>query len=597
MVSTRVTPNSDPVAVNVIGSSQFGRYNKISAERTWNLFVSTTGELDSDSFQAWLINWAGYQRILNLPQGPIPSVSGQPVNRLPSGSGRGAFKSTRGNFLLIVVNNFVYSVSAQFVVTTVGGLKTFSGEVFMAENLNSQICIVDSSNAWIYSYDSLPSFTMQTDGALGTGALLPNYVEYHNTFFLFGNANTAAAGAAWYAFSYSSATTIVQTTQLALQTKSDFAIAVKKLPGQGNNIIVFGNTVCEIHTQVGGLENYLRNPSKNINYGCLSVTTIGDSGDVVAWLAVNEEEQPVIMIYDGNAALRVSTDGIDYLLSTLVNPRKSTAMLYRIDGHLVYQLTFFDPKDNLTLLYDFNTKMFFNLTDQHFNFHPARYVVYFNNNLYFTSLNNSALYQLSSDFTVINENLPVTSQLSTYDPALVFNIPRERITASIRQANSTRFRANSLVLTLEQGADSGYTQAPTLLDYLITEDIFIADPDGIIINEYGYPILIDGLNSLDNVSSVSGARSRSNANISNITNAVSVYTGGIPYAPRIDLAISKDGGNSWSNYDSRELNYYGFSQNILHWENMGVANDLTFKFRFVGDGRWVLNNGLVDIIS
>lgn len=589
MVSTRVTPNSDPVVVNLIGSSNFGRYNKISAERTWNLFISTAGEPGSDTFQAWLVNYAGYQRIINLPQGPIPSVAGQPVNRLPAGSGRGAFKSTRGNFLVVVVNNFVYTISAQFVVTQIGSLNTFVGEVFMAENLNSQICIVDGANAWIYSYASFPSFTVQTSGALSTGALLPNYVEYHNTFFLFGNANTTSSGAAWYAYSYSNDTTIVQTTQLALQTKSDFAIAIKKLPGQGNNVIVFGNTVCEIHTQVGGLENYLRNPSRNINYGCLSVTTIGDSGDVVAWLAVNEEEQPVIMVYDGNTASRISTDGIDYLLSSLQYPGKSTAMLYRIDGHLVYQLTFFDPKDNLTLLYDFNTKMFFNLTDQYFNFHPARYVVYFNDKLYFTSLNNSALYQLSSDYTVIDENLPITGDLSVYDPALVFNIPRERITASIRQANSTRFRANSLVLTLEQGTDPGYTQAPTLLDYLITEDIFVADPNGHIINEYGYPILIDGLNSF--------ADMLGGVNVSNILTANSVYTGGIPYAPRIDLAISKDGGNSWSNYDSRDLNYYGFAQNILHWENMGVANDLCFKFRFVGDWRWIVNNALVDVIS
>jgi len=579
----------------------------------------------------------------------------------------------------------------------VGSLNTTVGEVFMAENLNYQICVVDGLNAWIYNYtpgSMAYTWTLQTQGALGGTApdLIPNYVEYHNTFFLFGNANTTAIGAAWYAYSpalgaslgnltvrgtgvlaatellinsidvagtyvapqafvnyintgvvanvsaslsgsavtlmspadivistagtvgangitfanfsltggaktqtLSSAlsSSIAQSAMLALQTKSDFALAVKKLPGQGNNVIVFGSTVCEIHTQVGNVSAqipYLRNPSRNINYGCLSVATIGDSGDVIAWLAINEEESASIMAFDGQSASRISTDGIDYLLSQLNKPQQSTAILYRIDGHLLYQLTFYDPSDNITLLYDFNTKLFFNLTDQYFNYHPMRGVAYFNNynnsllssysqGLYFISLNNSALYLMSSNSTFIDENLPPVSSFASYNQSWAYEIPRERITSSIRMANSSRFRTNSLDITLEQGADLYYPAATSgTINFLITETAFIADPDAEIVTETGNPIL-DEQSGLDNLT------------------PAGPYTATIPYVPRIDLAISLDGGNTWSAYNPRQLHPLGFNQNILTWGNMGVANDLCFKLRFWGLSRFVVNNGLAQVIG
>ncbi len=570
MVSRRVTPQASQVPVNIVGGSQFGRYNKISAERTYNMFITTAGKPEGDDFEMFMVNFPGYQRILNFvetpvnPQGILPSF-------WPQGVGRGIFKSTRGDFAVAVINAQVYLLSSSFAVSLIGTLNTSSGEVFMAENLNSQICIVDGQNAWIYYYGNpAPSFTLQTGGPF-TGALIPNYVEYHNSFFLFGNANTDGTGAFWYIYKFASSSTISFVTNLALQTKADFALAVKRLPGQGNNVMVFGSTVAEIWTQVGGLQEYIRNPTKNINYGCISVRTIGESGDVIAWLAANEEESAVIMTYDGNTLDQISTDGIDHILSHINKPELSTALFYRIDGHLLYQLTFYDKSDNVTIVYDFNTKQFLNLTDQFFNYHPARQIIYFNGRIYFISLNNAALYQLSSDIPVINENIARVNASSTYDYNLIYDLQKERITSSIREATSTRFIANSLVVTLEQGTDPNYSELlPTASD-LITEDIF-NPPDDDIITENGDIMAAEG--------SVTGT---SNVNL--------------PYIPRIELAISKDGGETWSNYVSRELHPLGHRQNILQWEGMGAANDICFKFRIWSRWRVVITNGLLDIVS
>ena len=43
--------NFKPVPLNIVGSSVFGRYSKISTERTTNMFIS----------QDFLVDYTGYQ--------------------------------------------------------------------------------------------------------------------------------------------------------------------------------------------------------------------------------------------------------------------------------------------------------------------------------------------------------------------------------------------------------------------------------------------------------------------------------------------------------------------------------------------------------
>ena len=591
MVSTRVTPNAQQMPVNIVGSSDFGRYQKISSEKTYNMFITTNGASPGEeTYEAWLIGFPGYRRVLNfVSPDDTPSTIPHTPNQLPLGSGRGLFKSTRGNFALAVVGAIVYKITPNLTKITVGIINSNSGEVFMAENLNGQICIVDGTNAYIYDYNVSSTLTIQTDGALGSHALIPGYVEYHNTFFLFGNNATGANGSLWFAYKYSnntpgSATAIVQVTPstLALQTKSDYALAVKRIPGAGNNVMVFGSTVAEIWTQVNTLQTYARNPSANINYGCASTSTIAEGGNYLAWLAINEDENPVIMVYDGRQASRISTDGIDYVLGQVKFPQDSTAMLYQSDGHLLYQLTFYNPADNYTLLYDFTTQSFFNLSDQYLNYHPARAFIYFNLKTYFISLNNAAFYELSSDITVIDENLAQDFGTTDYNSDLVYDMQRLRITSNIRQADSTRFRANSLVITLEQGTDPDFSELDLIAaqgNWLITEDLFNPANDPIV-TEQGQQILAE-----DATQSFQPNPPDANASLAFL-----------PYIPRIDLAISRDGGITWSSYVSRNLHPIGQRQNILHWEGMGVANDLCFKFRFWGKHRFVVSQGLLDIV-
>ena len=537
----RQTPNAKQEPVNIVGGSTFGRYHKISSEKTINMFIS----------DKWLINTAGYQKIYEL---------------LPEGLGRAIFTSIRGNRLIVVVDSFVYSLNEHLVPTFVGMLGTERGVVYIDENLNSQICIVDGLNAYIYNY-SLPgtNLTVQT----GLGNLVPGYVDYHNTYFLFGNSDRTTNGSAWYAYQYATPTTITQATtgQFALQTKPDYALAVVRIPAQSANVLVMGTSVCEIWMQIGGLQNYRRNQNISVDYGCASVSTIASSDKFIAWLAINENNAPTIMVYNGQEFKPISTDGIDHQLSHIQYPAQSTAMFYRQDGHLFYQLTFYNPADNLTILYDCTTEMFFNLSDWDLNYHPAKNYAYFNGQTYFISLNDGDLYLSSTDLTTYNENLPNAIP----DPTLIHEIQRIRICDTIRADDSSQFRPNTFVFTIEQGNDKNVTglsiNSPGQ-DLLITEDLF-NPPDDTMYTEAGQPIADE--DSLD---------------ITSIT---------IPYQPRVDLTVSRDSGITWSNTVSRNLNPIGMRQNILNWENLGACNSLTLKLRFWGLSRFVANNGMVEL--
>ena len=296
--------------------------------------------------------------------------------------------------------------------------------------------------------------------------LTPNHVSYHNTFFLIGNGNKTGSSTQWYAFEFATNTTIVVETAIPFQVKPDYALAVTPIPSQANNVICFGGSACELRNQIGGLLNYIRNQSVNIDYGIISASTIASSERMVIWLGINKTNQPSIMIFSGQGAERISTDGIDLQLSKLSKPEKSTAMFVRTGGHLQYILTFYDPEDNLTLMFDTNTGKFFHLTDGDNNYHPMRQVVYFDNRTYFVSLNNGSLYELNSDFTDINDN--ILDDYGEDDPNLISEIPRIRICQTIRMPSTIPFRANSFTITLDMGNDNISAQIDGLI--MITEN-------------------------------------------------------------------------------------------------------------------------------
>lgn len=530
--------NSKEIQVNIVGSSIFGRYPKISTERTYNMFIS----------DEWLLNFAGFQKIFKFVEGSAKR------------EGRGLFHSTKGNFLVAVVASSVFRISDSLSLEFIGNIETVTGEVVMDENLSRQILIVDGQFAYVYSYED-GSLTQQDLTFLGN-PISPTYVSYHNTFFLITPNPSDENSQNWYALEKDSTipgdnTKVKIATQLQIETKPDSAIAIHRIPGKGNNIVVLGTSVGEIWTQVGGTENYRRVSSYNIDSGAVSRHTVAASTDYVCWLGKNEKNSPSIMYTNGGETKIISTDGIDFLLQSLKRPDKSTAMFYKQDGHLFYIITFFDPCDNLSLFYDFKVDKFYHLTDDKLNFHPARQIAYFNEKTYFISLEDASLFEMSTDFVYYNYN-PDASVIGE-------EIPRKRITNTIRSPNNTRFRVGYFSFWLEQGVNDFFiinAGGEVFCEgNLVTESIgddIITESGDMILDEEGFCI--------------ENAR-----------------------RPRVDLSFSKNGNQSFSNRVDRFLNGEGVYRNQINWYNLGQCNEITIQIEFWGLQRFVASKGFMEI--
>jgi len=533
-----MTTQIQEVPVDVVGSSTFGIYPKISLAKTINMFIS----------DSWMISYAGYRRLNSTIDG---------------NEGRGLFHSIRGNFLLIVIDNKVYKVNKNLGATLVGTINTRFGEVFIDENLNAQICIVDGNDAWIYEYSS-NTFAAQKMN-VGSFDVIPGYVTYHNSFFLIApSPNDPNNTNNWYAFQFNPTPTdpnnndlitLVSGSVFPLQTKPDKCLAVKRLPSKSNHVLVIGSSVCEVFTNIGGEQNYRRASSFNIDSGCVSKSTIAANEQFLCFLSQNENNAPVILMTDGTQTQPISDDGINHLLQTIEQPEKSTAFFYRQNGHLFYQITFFAPEDNLTLFYDFKTKKFYHATDDKLNYHPARQVAYFNERVVFVGLERGSLYEWSTDIDGVIDEVGAVSGNT---------LPQIRITSPFRLPNAEPFVVNDFTLWIEQGVDS----YPKLLEdgefcfeFMITEDTsetMITEGGDTMLTEDGYCI----------------------AEISK---------------PRVDLGLSKSGGQTFSNEVGRDMNPTAFFQNKMEWRQIGYTNEISYKLTFSGLNRFVVNNAIARI--
>jgi hypothetical protein len=528
-----ITVGGVEVPVRIVGSSVFGVHPIISSERTYNMFVSDN----------WLINFAGWRTALEL---------------LSSGvEGRGLFHSIRGNFLIVVAGANVYRIDMiTGAPSIVGNLGNSTGEVFIDENLASQIGIVATPELWIYNY-STNSFGQPSSITSNTD-LIPNYITYQNTHFIIGNGIKTAAGSQWFVYQPTTPVTtgyeLTLVSTLTLQTKPDYALAAIRIPGAGNNLLLLGSSVGEIWQDIGGATVYRRNATLNIDYGTVSVSTIAANETMIAWLSINEKSAPSIMYMTGGQAQRISTDGIDKLLAKVLHPEDSTAFFYRQDGHLFYVCTFFNPEDNFTITHDFTTNRNYDLTDWNFNCHPARQVAYFQGRTYFVSLKDGRLYELSSNLNDYTDE----------EANLVYQIPRVRICDTQRvmkegMARPEKFIVNLFTFTLENGTEPNVTYVNDCVGYILTEQ-----DDDIIYTEDDLPILVEG-----------------------------GYCG--IYKPRIDFTFSKSGGETFSNAVPYYMHKTADYNCQPRFSQLGECNQFTPQLRFWGLWRFVVNNGCLEV--
>lgn len=483
------------VPLSMVGGCKFGRYPKISAEATWNMIVSDNA----------LVPYAGYKSIL---QSPVLA---------PTGVGRGIYSSTDGEFMIMVIGENVYIVDELFNATLINliPLLTSEGDVFITENNGDQIIITDGVAVYVYNWVTQTFYGSNViyapnDFTFPWGS--PGFCSFQNTRVII----TVNNKQLWVLSAKNDATSWPHDDQHQglIQSKPGFARAAVPVPGGGNNLMVFGSTVAESWTDIGAaLFPYQRNSTFNVDYGVVNPSSIAGLDNQVVWISTNELSGPTVMYSTGgNEPQSVSTDGIDFLLSGIRFPDSVSGFLFRQDGHVIYQFTF--NLDNITLAYDFNTKLFFYVTDENLNYHPARQVVYYQGNYFFVSFKDQNLYKFDTSLTDIE-----------YSPTDLHPIPRIRITPPLRLATQRNFILRSAGFTIEQGQ---------------------LNPEN-------------------------GALAA------------------------VDLSISRTGGESFGSSLRQYMNLSGNYKSRMIFQRLGIANDATLQFRFIGFNRFIVLDGICEV--
>lgn len=563
--------NFKELPVNVVGSSIFGRYPKISIEKTYNMFMS-------DNF---MVPYSGY------------AIGITAANFINAIEGRAIFTSTKFDDLVVVEGNSVFLVNitysqAQekvtfFQVFKIGTLQTQTGVVYIAENNKPQIGISDGSAFYVYDPTLSPVFQAVPL------SFTPGYLTFHDTYFILAASNdtfySPPANNTWRLSGQNDGLTWKNDSASIglLQTKPDNVKAVVRFPSKGNMIFVMGSIVTEAWFDTGAqLFPYQRNNQFNIDYGCLQPATVAYMDEFVVWLAQNEKSGPIIVYSDGGMPKKITTDGIDYLFSTLQDPENSQAFLYRQDGHLFYHINFY--ADNLSLVYDFSTQKFYHACDQNLNYFIASEVAFFNNQYYFITKNNGNLYVFDTSITTYQDT-------DSMGNIITHEIPRIRTCANIRNPDQGYQIINDIGFTIESG-ETDYQQQS------LGEIILVTQSGNILVTQGGIPPLVtqDGNDLIaqdgtlfitqQNIGGTPAwfiAQQMANTGFSNLS------------LPHVDLSISTDGGASFGNEWAYYLPAIGHRKNRLMWWQIGIANDLVPQFKFWGMGRFVATDGTVNV--
>ena len=579
--------NFKEIPLNVVGSSVFGRYPKISSEKTYNMFIS-------DDF---LVPYPGYEIAL------LGSKFGI------TGEGRGIFASTKLGTLVVVIGSGVYLASLTYNHQTgipeftsavqVGALESYFGPVYIAENNKPQIGISDNES--FYIYDSTISTTLPYPNFTKVPLdFTPGYLTFHDTYFILAASNDgylnnpgqlsnntwrlSLSNEGYQDGSGNSAWLNTSAKVGLLQTKPDNTKAVVRFPSKGNMIFVMGSIVTEAWFDTGAaLFPYQRQNQFNVDYGCAQPATVAYSDEMVVWLASNEKSGFVILASNGGIPKKITTDGIDYLLSTLNNPSDSQAFMYRQDGHVFYHINFYT--DNLSLVYDFNTEKFYHACDQNLNYFIASEVAFFNNQYYFVSKNSPNIYAFATDIYTYQDT-------DSAGNVLIHEVPRIRVCANIRAPDQDYSIFNDIGFTIESG-EINYQQQSLNEIILISQDGIILRTQGgnsQLITQDEVPLI-----SQDGVYLVPQQVDPDNfawliAQQEALTKASDNLS-----LPHVDLSISTDGGASFGTEWAYYLPPIGNRKNRLMWWQLGLANDFVPMFKFWGLGRFVVTDGLVHV--
>lgn len=225
-------------------------------------------------------------------------------------------------------------------------LGTTSGYVSMAAISNfdkNEILFCDGSVLLSYIPGGTPA--IQTV-ALPTD-VIPQYVTSMDNYFVVAQKDTQrfyvsplSNGRGTYTARFATAGTIDGIIQAVIQLE--------------RRVFIFGDFGIESWFDAGASDfPFRRDNNVFIEHGLLAVGSLCEGAGRLFYLAQSRYGSPAIMMMEGNAPKQISDIDLDRQLEELANPQDAVGFVFRIEGHLFYQLNF--TFDQRTFLYSLNS--------------------------------------------------------------------------------------------------------------------------------------------------------------------------------------------------------------------------------------------------
>lgn len=355
--------------LNLVGESNYYPfYPIVDSQRTVNMYVHG----DDKSLFPVLIDMAGDKKVVEISDVLV---------------GRQLFTKVSSSRLYAAIGDRIYTFDSLLIPNNIGTLSTITGNVSIAANNNNEVIFVDGVNGYIFDEGTTTFSTITSPGFPGS----PEFVVYIDGYFIVNEGNSPRffvselnQGTSWDALRFDS---------LTAEPNNVVGLGVVH-----RQLFVIGQISTEVFYNAGGSDFPFRRQNNLIlPYGCAAAGSIATGQNRLFWLSNDENGVGSVVMTDGTIPVRVSTPNVDIAIQSYENVGDANGYIYKIDGHIFYELSF--TTANHTWIYDLTTNKWFEREYEGENRYKAQAHSYFLGKHYILLYDEGNLYELSSQYS------------------------------------------------------------------------------------------------------------------------------------------------------------------------------------------------------
>lgn len=301
-----------------------------------------------------------------------------------TGNFRGLY-TTSGGRLFCVVSNGFYEVSGGGAESR-GSLGTVTGRCYMADN-GTQVMLCDGTYGYIFDL-AAETFTRLTTA---------EFLGGRGVVFINGRFVTVAPDGSKFQFSMSpgyDGTAWDSTDYYVAEGSPDGLLSVVT---SKNELWLIGTQTSEAWYMTGdSTDPFARIHGALNNIGTAAADSVATNGNTVFWLGSNAAGEGIVWAATGYTPERISTHGIEHIVSGLSRVDDAVGYCYQQEGHAFYVLNFLTG--GKTVVYDQTTglwheRAFYDDQNGVFQAHPATCHALWSGKNYVGGYRNGKLYE------------------------------------------------------------------------------------------------------------------------------------------------------------------------------------------------------------